>query len=390
MSFGLYIHIPYCLQKCHYCDFTTFDLNHKITPDEYTRLILKELRYRASDIKNKKITSIYYGGGTPSLLPASNILTIQKEIANVGFELSLDAEITIEINPGTIDDEKLDLYRAAGINRFSLGVQTFNSDSLKRCGREHTAEDSRKTLMFLKNNNLNYSFDLLFGLPNQQLNDLVADLAELGTYNPTHVSLYNLTLPPHHHMNHNRASDEVQAEMFTEVEAQLKIFGLFRYELSNFSKPGFESRHNNLYWSDSGYWGLGVSAHSYLPHDGPWGTRFWNATSSSLYVEQINSAIGISKLPAQQIEKLELHEALTDYCHTHLRVLRGLTLSNFEKKFGQTLLGLLNARSEPLLSEGFLLPTKTGFKLAPKSWPIANQIFLKFTFLEKEVSTSAR
>lgn len=390
MAFGLYIHIPYCLQKCHYCDFTTFDLNHKITMDTYTQFILMELRQRATFILNKKVTSVYFGGGTPSLLPATHILAIQKEIANVGFEISSDTEITIEINPGTIDNEKLDLYLAAGVNRFSVGVQTFNDEYLKRCGREHSASESRKTLSFLKKNNLNYSFDLLFGLPKQGLRELSADLAELSSFNPNHVSLYNLTVPKHHKMNRHRANDDVQAEMFDTIEANLRSFGLFRYELSNFSKPGYESRHNNLYWSDCPYWGLGISAHSYLPQIGQWGTRFWNPTFSALYLEQIKAAVSIAELPSPQVEKLALHEALTDFCHTSLRVMRGLSLVTFEQKFGEKLLLLLKSRAAPLLDDGSLLPTDTGFKLAPTSMPIANQIFLNFTFLEEEVSTSPR
>lgn len=356
----------------------------------YTQLILKELHHRATDILDKKITSVYYGGGTPSLLPISDILTIQKEIANAGFKLSSDAEVTIEINPGTIDAERLDLYLAAGVNRFSVGVQTFNDAYLRSCGREHSALDSRQTLSLLKKHNLNYSFDLLFGLPEQGIKDLAADLAELGSYGPPHVSLYNLTVPKHHKMNRARASDDAQAEMFAEIEAILKTFGLFRYELSNFAKPGYESRHNNLYWSDAGYWGLGVSAHSYLPGLGRWGTRFWNPTSAKEYLAQIEKPLRLTALPVRQVERLGLHEALTDYCHTNLRVLKGLSLSLFEKKFGAAAVQLLNARAAPLFASRFLLATADGFRLAPKSWPIANQIFLNFTFLEKEVSCSVR
>ncbi len=390
MAFGLYIHIPYCLQKCHYCDFTTFNLDHKISMHEYTQLLLTELRERAANISEKNLTSVYFGGGTPSLLPAEDILAIRREIANVGFQLSRDTEITIEINPGTINDEKLDLYLAAGVNRFSVGVQTFNDAYLKRCGREHSADDSRKTLLFLKKHNLNYSFDLLFGLPEQGLAELQRDLDELLSYSPTHVSLYNLTVPQNHGMNAGRAADEEQAEMFGLIDANLRKSGIERYELSNFSKPGSESRHNCLYWSDRGYWGLGVSAHSYLPKSGPWGTRFWNATSANAYKIQTQSLKNFSDLPDTQVERLSLHESLTDYCHTHMRVLRGLKRESFFEKFGQNATFLLENRMKELVESGLVRTTEDGYKFSPQGLPLANQVFLKLTFSREEVSTSAR
>ena len=126
MNFGIYVHIPYCIQKCRYCDFTTFSLNHRIKMSQYTELVLSEIRSRHNDVGPREIHSLYFGGGTPSLLPAADILSIIRELHNVGFHLSKDAEVTIEINPGTIDEERLDQYRLSGINRFSLGVQSFN------------------------------------------------------------------------------------------------------------------------------------------------------------------------------------------------------------------------------------------------------------------------
>ncbi|MEK6554103.1 MAG: radical SAM protein, partial [Bdellovibrionota bacterium] len=172
MSFGIYFHIPFCLQKCHYCDFATLPAKTENEMSQYTAHLIREIEVRHSVFRNlhnsdSKISTIYFGGGTPSLLAAEDILALVKKLNNVGFEILQEAEITIEINPGTVDQKKLDLYRAAGVNRFSVGVQTFNDNLLAACGREHTADDSRKTLRFLHENTINYSFDLLFGLPNQ-------------------------------------------------------------------------------------------------------------------------------------------------------------------------------------------------------------------------------
>jgi len=393
MALGIYIHIPYCLQKCHYCDFMTLPLDHEMGMAQYKELLLAELRSRAHRLLPNQIQSIYFGGGTPSLMPASDILALRNELANVGFEIQPNAEISLEINPGTLNDEKLDFYLAAGVNRFSVGVQTFNDSHLKHCGREHSAQDSRETLSFLKERNLNYSFDLLFGLPNQTLQQLNADLTELLSFSPNHVSIYNLTVPPKHPMNRHRAGDLVQVEMFDLIDRRLSEGGIFRYELSNFSRPGFESSHNSLYWSDSAYWGLGISAHSYLPHAGPWGTRFWNPASHRQYISQIQALSRGDEpfyllLPKNQMELLQQHEALTDYCHTHLRMLRGLCLSDLQEKFSAPVSEVVRQRLEKLVLSGHLDRTQERYRLSSRGLPLANQIFLELTFLPEDIIAS--
>ncbi|MEQ1665066.1 MAG: radical SAM family heme chaperone HemW [Bdellovibrionales bacterium] len=395
MSLGLYFHIPYCLQKCHYCDFVTFSLDHEIQMNRYTELLITELRARAKYFLPAQVQSIYFGGGTPSLLPASHILNLRDEINRLGFEVLPDAEITIEINPGTIDNEKLDLYLAAGINRFSVGVQTFNAAFLKHSGREHSAQDSRDALQFLKDHNLNYSFDLLFGLPDQTLNTLELDLKELIGYNPNHVSIYNLTVPKKHFMNLNRASDEVQSEMFQVIDKSLAQIDVFRYELSNFSKEGFESKHNKIYWSDQAYWGLGVAAHSYIPNYKPWGVRFCNPSSYKQYVTQVEVQHAEDKpffldFAKQQVENLLLHEALTDYCHTQLRMMRGLNSLSLQAKFGQKIYFQVLTRLNDLKSKNLLEYAGESFRLSPSGRTLANQVFLALTFLPEDLNISTR
>lgn len=395
MALGLYFHIPYCIQKCHYCDFTTFSLDHEVSMKSYTQAILRELHVRSPFINKKlnykQVSSIYFGGGTPSLLPAQDILSIREEIARVGFEILPNAECTIEINPGTIDEQKLDLYLAAGVNRYSVGVQTFNDPLLKHCGREHSADDSRRTLDFCKQRNLNFSFDLLFGLPHQNWDVLRNDLTELASYAPNHVSLYNLNIPHAHFMNQNRPDDDDQVQMFNYIETELHKIGLSRYELSNFARPGFESQHNLIYWSDGAYWGLGVSAHSYLPNFGRWGARFWNAKHHKHYLNQLDALASedvpfFMGFPQQQFEELECHEALTDYCHTQLRVLRGLSLPKLEAKFGPKIRQIVQSRVDKLLVHGLLSQANPdSVCLSTKGIPLANQVFLELTFLASEI-----
>lgn len=356
---------------------------------KYTASLLRELENRHSAIQQRTVQSIYFGGGTPSLLPAEDILAVVNKISNVGFKIMPDAEISIEINPGTIDARKLDLYRAAGVNRFSVGVQTFNDSLLKLCGREHSADDSRRTLQFLQENNVNYSFDLLFGLPQQDLSALERDLDELAEFAPPHVSTYIMNVPEQHPMNRNRAPEEIQAEMFEVIESRLKQAGLYRYEISNFSKPGYESRHNLIYWTDQSYWGIGVSSHSYSKDRGPFGTRFWNSTNANVYMQQTElvPAKGqhfLELLPPRQQETLKVNEALTDYLHTQLRRMAGVNLSQLQSKFTWAA-PLAEERLKKLAANKLLVPTAQGYRIAPEALKIANRVFFELTFLPEDI-----
>lgn len=386
----MYIHIPYCLQKCHYCDFTTFSLDHRLSMNEYVDLLLIELRSRHKDVPSKKIHSIYFGGGTPSLLPTEHMLTLLEELDNLCFEKAKDTEITIEINPGTIDQQRLDLYLKLGINRFSVGVQTFNDSLLKLSGREHSAKDSHDTLRLLQKNMVNYSADILFGLPEQSLDQVDHDLNLLVDYKPPHVSAYNLTVPETHLMNKNRAEDSVQAKMFDHIEARLRQHNIIRYELSNYAKPGKESRHNLVYWNDQAYWGLGVSAHSYFPKSGSdYGIRFWNSHSSKDYQASVlksHKEVDLfSSLDSRNIERLEAHESLTDYCHTQLRKVSGFDLNQIAFKYGAQAMDKVRGRAASAAAAGLVVFTDPKLRLSPKGRQLANLSFLEFTFLLEDL-----
>lgn len=359
----------------------------------YAELLMMELRQRRKDIPAKKVSSIYFGGGTPSLLPTKDILALVAELDNLGFEKLSDLEITIEINPGTIDQERLDLYLQAGINRFSVGVQTFRDDFLKAAGREHSSEDSRATLSLLQRNQVNYTMDLLFGLPMQSIADVQADLKALELFQPPHVSAYCLTVPETHYMNRGRAPDSEQARMYDLIESSLAEFGLQRYEISNYARPKFESRHNLTYWNDSAYWGIGVSAHSYFPQWGEgYGMRFWNSTSSREYENSIRQSdlekSFIQQFPETQKESLKLHEAMTDYCHTQLRKISGLSLDLAEAKFGKRGRDNIASRAATSSAAGLTESTADGFvRLTNKGRNLANLSFLEFTFSAEELTS---
>lgn len=389
---GLYIHIPFCIQKCHYCDFATAPLGSEQTHKDYIDLLCEEILSVSRFVPFKKINSLYFGGGTPSAIQAQHILTLLKTVANAGYELAHDAEITIEINPGTVSKEKLTEYLAYGLNRFSVGVQSFNDSNLKVCGREHSADESRKTLELLNKNSVNYSFDLLYGLPQQRLSDLDADLKELCSYSPPHVSIYNLTVPDKHPLNKNRADDEIQVAMGDLIDTRLSDENIYRYEISNFAKSGQESRHNSIYWTGGNYWGFGLSAHSYIYDRGPHGSRYWNMPSVVLYQEQVKKFKTAQKLEdcfsKNQMEQLVLHEALTDFFHTRLRRVAGFSQKMFETSFGLSLWPIVQERLQHLMKNDLIRQSESGFfALTRQGRALSNRVFLDLTFLQKDTST---
>lgn len=407
MAFGIYVHIPYCLQLCPYCDFTKYEWGKTLAPEKYTALVLEEIKQRAmSAPQDRRVDTVYFGGGTPSLLEPSLILSILEGLAMAGFRTEagpdgVRPEITIEIDPATVDQQKLDAYLAMGINRFSVGAQSFNDRLLKIAGRKHSAKDTVELLSLMKSNGVNYSFDLLFALPSQTLAEVSEDVERALEFDPSHVSAYCLTVPEGHKMSRGRAPEEVQVEMFDLVEDKLGAGGILRYEISNFAKPGRESRHNSLYWKDAPYVGFGLSSHSYLPPDAmgarreqaPWGMRFWNARAMKKFEEQIRAHNGEfffdRDLPKDQVEILEEHQALTDYLHTSLRVLSGLDENALRLKFGEGRFQLVQRRFQELEAEGLISRTAKGFALTRQGRLLANVAFEKLTFLEDELRVSA-
>jgi len=377
VALSIYIHIPYCLQRCRYCDFTTFQHSEILPAENYVRQVHAEIENRQHLWNDRNVHTIYFGGGTPSLLSSELIISILDRLANAGFHWKRDSEITIEINPATMDEKKLDAYLKAGINRFSVGAQSFDDSLLMTCGRKHSAQDTRDTLRILKARNLNYSFDLLFALPNQSLSQLRADLEEVCQFQPPHLSAYCLTVPEGHPMSRGRAPEEEQVAMFELIENQLSGIGLEKYEISNFARPGFESRHNLVYWNDHNYWGLGVSAHSYKQDAGAHGERFWNTKDIKKYGDQSI----LPEIPEDQRERLRQHEAMTDFCHMFLRTKAGFSWAAVRNKFSLAAATLIENEARKLISEGLLEVDDGRVRLTSRGELISNQVFERLTFL---------
>jgi oxygen-independent coproporphyrinogen III oxidase len=389
MAFGIYVHIPYCIQRCTYCDFATYSqeqlkYSQILPPSAYLDLLKQEIAWKAP--APRQVDTIYFGGGTPSLVPAEMIVSVLQELARHGLAAGPASEITIEINPATIDEKKMELYLKHGINRFSVGAQTFNDPLLKSVNREHSSEQTRATLSLLKSYGVNYSFDILFALPGQTLAVLREDLQEVLEFKPHHVSPYCLTVPEGHVLSRAKLPEEEQLKMFELIADSLSKGGYDRYEISNFCLPGYASRHNSLYWDDEEYWGIGLSAHSYLKDEG-WGRRFWNPKSMQKYQQVMENK---ETLPEDHFEKLELHQSLTDFCHVSLRRSKGLLRNEFERKFNINTMEKIKPALAQLVENGLLRtdPSETRWQLTEKGILLSNQVFGVLTFLRGELGST--
>lgn len=387
MSFGVYVHIPYCIQRCRYCDFTTFEQSKILPPKDYVENVKKEIRLRSPFVHEKILTSIYFGGGTPSLIDSGLLTSIIDELKQSGFTVADSCEVTIEINPATVSEKKLNHYLEKGINRFSVGVQSFNDKHLKNCGREHNSADTIETLNLLKKYQLNFTGDILFALPGQSLLEVEDDTEKLLSFGPSHISAYCLTVPPDHPMSQGRAPEEEQLEMFESIHTKLLFHCIRRYEISNFAKPGLESKHNLLYWSNQPFWGVGLSAHSYFPayENALHGIRFWNSKKFDAYFEEIDKSKteGLFHNP-QNFETLQKHEAITDYCHMFLRTMDGLSLDAARNRFPYEY-KTIETRVSSLAKSGLVEVSNQQVRLSKSGIVLSNKVFENLTFSLSEI-----
>jgi oxygen-independent coproporphyrinogen III oxidase len=380
--FSLYIHIPYCISKCPYCDFNSHVVA-QIPETNYTDALLRELEYFGDDLdwRGRTVQSIFFGGGTPSTFKA---LSIGKLLAWAAatFPIANDCEITMEANPGTVDAANFSGYHDAGINRISVGVQSFQAKLLKFLGRVHSADEAKKALHIVKQSGFkNFSFDLIYANPGQTLAELEADLDMALTFYPPHLSAYNLTFEegtPFHHEYRagkmaNLAEDE-EIAMAELIDTKLSLAGLKRYEISNYSRPWFHSRHNVNYWHSGDYLGLGAGAHSYRRNqDGVSGQRWNNEKSPAKYMAQIDE----TQQAIVDRETIDRHKAAAEFMFLGLRMTEGIRADIFRQRFGQT-----PREYYPQIDtwiDGDLLVEYGGFlRFTTKGLMLANSIFVHF------------
>ena len=261
---SLYIHIPWCVRKCPYCDFNSHEARGVAPEDDYIAALIADLESALPLIWGRKIYTVFFGGGTPSVFSAAGIEQIITAV-RARLPLSVDAEITLEANPGTFEAEKFRGFRAAGVNRLSIGIQSFNATHLKALGRIHNDDEARLAIDIARANFDNFNLDLMYGLPGQSVDEARADIKAALAVAPPHLSVYHLTLEPNtyfHRYPPALPDDDIAAEMQENVEGMLATAGYRHYETSAFAQPGRQSRHNMNYWTFGDYLGIGAGAHS--------------------------------------------------------------------------------------------------------------------------------
>lgn len=353
-GFGVYIHWPFCISKCPYCDFFSRvrkGADQDVIVDSY----LKDIAFYAGKTGSRKVTSIFFGGGTPSLLTPQNIERIINAVSR-NWTLDTDAEISLEANPNTQTPSLFADLRRAGINRLSLGIQSLHDTELKFLGRTHTAAQALHALEDVVKNFDNHSADLIYALPDQSECLWQKTLRQIFDFKLKHLSLYQLTIEDGTFFAKKGVrslEDEAAAEMYLSTTDLLEKNGWLRYEVSNYAQPGYECRHNRLYWNGSDYVGIGEGAHGRLHI----GSHFWATTYP------------------RRMEEISAKERAEELLFMGLRLCEGINKNNFEQICGLRFDDFINSsRADELAKTGFIINTPENLRITPAGFPVMNKI----------------
>lgn len=382
---GLYIHIPFCKQKCSYCDFCSYAEKQELI-SKYIKCLLQEIKEVGSnnraDFENGKddffsVKTIYIGGGTPSLIDSKYIVQIMEEIKS-NFELDENAEITIEVNPGTVTLEKLEDYNRSGINRLSIGLQSTHEHLLKEIGRIHTYLDFLDTYRFAREAGFeNINVDLMIGLPNQTLAEVQDSIEEIVSMEPEHISVYSLILeegtPLFKKVEEGLQlpDEELERKMYWTVKQTLEANGYNHYEISNFAKKGYESKHNLDCWNQKEYIGFGMAAHSYTN-----GIRYSNIENLEQYIKNYEEDKTEENLVFH--EKQDMEAMQKEYMLLGLRKIEGVSIQEFKIKFVANPVFLYHDKLEKLVNEELVEIDGDQIKLTNKGLDLANIVWEEF------------
>ena len=371
---GIYIHIPFCKQACHYCDFH-FSTNLK-KKDEMVLALAKEIEMRKSEFQDEIVETIYFGGGTPSILEISDLkLLIDSVYKN--YKVVENPEITVEANPDDLTDNRIIELSKNKVNRLSIGIQSFFEDDLQLMNRVHNVEEAKKCLEIATHYFDNISIDLIYGIPEMSNEKWLQNIETALSFGVPHISSYALTVEPktalHSFIQKGiipQPDDEVAQEHFHILVDKLSENGFIHYELSNFGKENYFSKNNSSYWLGKKYIGIGPSAHSY---DGK--NRGWNVSNNSLYIKSIQE----NKLPIE-IETLTKTDRYNEYIMTGLRTIWGVSLQRVEQEFGKTYLDYLNRQAAKFIEDHLLFVDENILRTTKKgkflSEGIASDLFL--------------
>lgn len=393
---GIYLHVPFCRSRCSYCDFATEVWRDDDSVERYVDALKSEISnfrslisdpeiVESSDLRSliidpeiieptpgsrDQINTIYFGGGTPSLLSAKQVERLLRSVYD-RFDVTQNVEITLEMNPATVTPDKLRDYRSLGVNRASFGVQTFNDRDLKLLARGHDANDARETFQMLRDAGFaNVSFDLIAGLPGQTIRDWERNLDEALSMQPEHLSLYLLEIhqgtPLAEQLRSGRRpmpDEDVAAQMYELLLDRTESAGYEQYEISNFARPDFGSRHNSKYWRLEPVFGFGVSAHSF---DGV--IRSWNERDTAKYVERIEAA------NSAEVGR-ETIDASSEYVFLGLRLTAGISLSEYRERFGDDLERSRTAQLAELSAAHLIEVSGDQLKLTRRGMLLSNEVF---------------
>jgi len=366
----IYIHIPFCRQKCSYCNFHfSTSLAKK---EEMIAAIRKEIRLRHNELEGKTISTLYFGGGTPSLLDPDEIKMLVEEVQHY-FEFSSDLEMTLEANPDDLNQKFLKGIAEAGVNRLSIGTQSFFEDDLKMMNRAHTASEAESSIKRAQDTGIeNISIDLIYGSPTSGMEIWKQNLKTTIELQVPHVSSYALTVEPKTALEHWIEKGKIQVprekeqnEAFYYMVDFLKDHGFEHYEISNFAKPGFHSKHNSAYWKYKEYLGIGPSAHSYNGRE----KRSWNKANNTIYTKELEQGI----LPIER-ELLSEKDQYNEMLMIGLRTTWGVHLENIERSFSDAIIAKFREDIQPKIQEGILYIENGYLKIPEKHWFFADGI----------------
>lgn len=374
-NIGLYIHIPFCERKCFYCDFTSIPTNNSLV-EKYFDYLLKELSMASLKVKDYVVDTIFIGGGTPSILDGIKIEVLFENIRKK-YALSNNPEVTIEVNPGTLDTDKTESYKRAGINRISIGIQSMNNNSLLSIGRIHNKQQVIETIKICKDLGFhNISGDLIFGLPNERIEDFKSTLQEIIKLNLSHISMYGLILEKGTKMYSwykkgllHLPDESEEREMYHLGIDYLEEHGYLQYEISNFAKKGFKSKHNIGYWELKPYIGIGLASHSNIDS-----IRYWNEKNFKEYFRKLD----VNLLPIEGSELIDKTLKESEYLILGIRMNKGISKIDYKDKFGVELMCKHKEAITKHIDNGLLSDTLDNIQLTRRGMDLSNLVEIDF------------
>lgn len=370
---GIYIHIPFCIRKCLYCDFVSYVDKNDIQ-EKYINSLKKEIKYWLDKNPDTKIETIYIGGGTPSCINEKYI----KEILEL-INPKKDVSITIEVNPGTVTKNKLELYKKSGINRLSIGLQSTENELLKMLGRIHTYEVFLNTYNMARNVGFdNINVDLMLGIPKQTIKHLKNSLEKIVLLNPEHISVYSLILEQNTMLEKliqkgelELPDEETERNMYWYVKSFLELNNYIHYEISNFAKKGYEAKHNIDCWKQKSYKGFGVSACSYIENK-----RFGNISDIYKYIQNIENGDYEKNIELQEVQNK--NGKMKEYMLLGLRMIKGISISEFKQKFNENPIMIYKNSLNKLNNYGLIVIDGDIIRLSEKGLDLANLVWEEF------------